>query len=71
VSERVAAAVLREYGKPPEFASFDAPPAPSDGQLLIEVEVAGLNPADVALGEQTYYLPSPPVPYPGSRPSGV
>jgi NADPH2:quinone reductase len=63
VSERVAAAVLREYGKPPEFASFDAPSAPSDGQLLIEVEVAGLNPADVAFGEQTYYLPSPPVPY--------
>jgi NADPH:quinone reductase-like Zn-dependent oxidoreductase len=63
VSERIAAAVLREYGKPPEFASFDAPSAPSDGQLLIEVEVAGLNPADVALGEQTYYLPSPPVPY--------
>lgn len=57
------AAVLREYGKPPEFGSFDAPPAPADGQLLIEVEVAGMNPADVALGERTYYLPSPPVPY--------
>jgi NADPH2:quinone reductase len=63
VNEPVAAAVLREYGKPPEFGSFDGPPAPSDGQLLVEVEVAGLNPVDVALGEQTYYLPSPPVPY--------
>jgi hypothetical protein len=31
VSERIAAAVLREYGKPPEFASFDGPSAPSDG----------------------------------------
>lgn len=63
MSERIAAAVLREYGKPPEFGSFNPPPAPSGGQLLIEVEVAGLNPVDVALGEQTYYLPSPPLPY--------
>jgi NADPH2:quinone reductase len=57
------AAVLREYGQPPEFAAFDAPPAPSDGQLLIDVELAGLNPVDVAFGEQTYFLPSPQLPY--------
>lgn len=57
------AAVLREYGRPPQYGQADAPPAPGDGQLLIDVEVAGLNPADVAFGEQTYYLPSPPVPY--------
>jgi NADPH:quinone reductase len=63
VNARIAAAVLREYRKAPEFGEFDAPPAPSEGQVLLEVEVAGLNPADVAFGEQTYYLPSPPVPY--------
>jgi len=63
VSEQIEAAVLREYGKPPEFSSFQAPPAPSDGQLLVEVEAAGLNPVDVALGEQRYTVPSPPVPY--------
>jgi NADPH2:quinone reductase len=63
VSERIDAAVLRGYGEPPEFAAFDAPPGPADGQVLVEVEVAGLNPVDVALGEQRYHLPSPPVPY--------
>lgn len=54
---------MREYGRPPEFSSFDAPPAPSEGQLLIDVEAAGLNPVDVALGEQRYTVPSPPLPY--------
>lgn len=63
MSDSIPAAVLREYGEPPEFASFDAPPAPGDGQLLIDVEVAGLNPVDVALGEQRYVVPPPPVPY--------
>jgi len=63
VSERIEAAVMRKYGSPPEFASFDAPPPPSDGQLLVQVEVGGLNPVDIALSEQTYYLPSPPLAY--------
>jgi NADPH2:quinone reductase len=54
---------VREYGKPPEFGRFDAPPAPADGQVLIEVEAAGLNPVDIAFGEQNYTIPSPPVPY--------
>jgi NADPH:quinone reductase-like Zn-dependent oxidoreductase len=47
----------------PEFGSFAAPPALADGQVLVEVEVAGLNPVDVALSEQTYVLPPPPLPY--------
>ena len=63
MSERIPAAVVRAYGEPPEFSSFDAPPAPSEGQLLVEVEVAGLNPVDVAFAERTYFLPSPPLPY--------
>jgi len=63
VSEHIEAAVMRKYGTPPEFACFDAPPPPSDGQLLVEVEAGGLNPVDIALSEQTYYLPSPPLPY--------
>jgi NADPH2:quinone reductase len=54
---------MREYGEPPQFGSFAAPPAPSEGQLRLAVEVAGLNPVDVAFGEQTYVLPSPPLPY--------
>jgi NADPH:quinone reductase-like Zn-dependent oxidoreductase len=63
MSEQIPAAVLREYGKPPEFSSFESPPAPGEGQLLIDIEVAGLNPVDVALGEQRYTVPPPPVPY--------
>lgn len=57
------AAVLREVGAAPEAAEFDDPPAPGDGQVLVRVEVAGLNPADLALGSGTYYIPTPPLPY--------
>jgi len=63
VSDTIPAAVLREYGKPPEFSSFEIPAEPGEGQLLIDVEAAGLNPVDVALGERRYTVPSPPVPY--------
>jgi NADPH2:quinone reductase len=42
---------------------FDVPAAPGEGQLLVEVEFAGLNPVDVALGERRYPVPSPPLPY--------
>jgi NADPH:quinone reductase-like Zn-dependent oxidoreductase len=63
VSESITAAVLREYGQPPEYSSAEIPTEPGDGQLLIDVEVAGLNPVDVALGEQRYTVPPPPVPY--------
>ncbi len=63
MSHQIPAAVLTEYGAPPQFSSFDAPPPPDEGQLLVEVEVAGLNPVDVAFGQQRYVVPSPPVPY--------
>ena len=63
MNEQVPAAVLREYGQSPEFSTFDVPPAPGEGQLLVEVEVAGLNPVDVALGDQRYLVPSAPLPY--------
>jgi NADPH2:quinone reductase len=63
MSEQIPAAVLREYGAPPQFSSFDAPGAPGDGQLLVDVEAAGLNPVDIAFGQQRYVVPSPPVPY--------
>lgn len=57
------AAVLREVGAAPEAGEMPDPPAPGDGQVLLRVEVAGLNPADLALGSGTYYIPTPPVPY--------
>ncbi|HWX74841.1 MAG TPA: zinc-binding alcohol dehydrogenase family protein [Solirubrobacteraceae bacterium] len=63
MGERIPAAVMHEYGKPPQFDSFDAPPAPAEGQLLVEVELGGLNPVDIAFSEQRYVVPSPPLPY--------
>jgi NADPH2:quinone reductase len=57
------AAVLREVGSAPVAGEFDDPPAPGDGQVLLAVEAAGLNPADLALASGTYYVPTPPVPY--------
>jgi NADPH2:quinone reductase len=63
VSDPIPAAVLKQYGQPPELDAFAAPPPPSDGQVLVEIEFAGLNPVDVALGDQRYTFPSPPVPY--------
>jgi NADPH:quinone reductase-like Zn-dependent oxidoreductase len=63
VSEQIPAAVLREYGQPPEFTTFNAPPSPSEGQVLVEVEAGGLNPVDIALSEKRYPIPPPPVPY--------
>ena len=38
------AAVLKDYGTTPEFGEFEEPQA--DGQALIDVSVAGLNPVD-------------------------
>ena len=63
MSESSLAAVLVEYGRPPEYTSAEIPPQPGEGQLLIDVEAAGLNPVDVALAEQRYVVPPPPVPY--------
>jgi NADPH:quinone reductase-like Zn-dependent oxidoreductase len=63
MSESSPAAVLVEYGRPPEYTSAEIPAQPGEGQLLIDVEAAGLNPVDVALAEQRYVVPPPPVPY--------
>jgi NADPH2:quinone reductase len=54
------AALLTELGGPPVPAEFERP-EPQAGQQLIEVEAAGLNPADVniALGR----FGKPPLPY--------
>ena len=40
------AAILHEYGVPPEPGEF-RDPEPGDGQEVVEVLAAGLNPVDV------------------------
>jgi NADPH:quinone reductase-like Zn-dependent oxidoreductase len=56
----VRAAVLREYGvpSPGEFEE----PAAADGQAVVEVLVAGLNPVDVAICAGRFYAGKPPLP---------
>src|SRR5215218_2600744 len=40
------AAVLSDYGRPPEAGEFQDP-APADGSVVVEVSVAGINPVDL------------------------
>jgi NADPH:quinone reductase-like Zn-dependent oxidoreductase len=56
----VRAAVLREYGvpSPDEFEE----PAAADGQAVVEVLAAGLNPVDVAICAGRFYAGKPPLP---------
>lgn len=53
------AAVLTEPGTP-TFASFDDP-VPADGQVLVDVRVAGVNPVDVAIAAGVF-VTKPPFP---------
>ncbi|HTU13859.1 MAG TPA: zinc-binding alcohol dehydrogenase family protein [Solirubrobacterales bacterium] len=56
------AAVVTGYGDPPEYRDF-APPEPADGTELLEVELAGLNPVDVAIASGKFDAGAPPLPY--------
>lgn len=57
------AAILRELGAVPEAGEWDEPPAPGDGETLVTVAVAGINPIDVSMASGTFYGGAPPVPY--------
>jgi NADPH:quinone reductase-like Zn-dependent oxidoreductase len=54
------AAVLHECGTP-RFDEFEEPVA-GEGQVVVEVAVAGLNPVDVRRAEGTYFAGKPPLP---------
>jgi NADPH:quinone reductase-like Zn-dependent oxidoreductase len=55
------AAILREYGREPEPGEFDDPQA-GDGQVVVEVQAAGLNPVDLSMASGSFYGGSPPLP---------
>ena len=64
------AAVVREFGVPQ--ADDFAEPHAGDGQAVVEVLAAGLNPVDVAICASRFYAPSPPPPFvPGREGVGL
>lgn len=56
------AAVLRRHGEPPEFGARPVP-RPADGQALIRVTAAPINPLDVLCASGTSYFGPPALPY--------
>jgi NADPH:quinone reductase-like Zn-dependent oxidoreductase len=54
------AAVLREYGVP-DAGEFDEPFA-ADGQAVVEVLAAGVNPVDISIAAGRFYAGRPPLP---------
>jgi NADPH:quinone reductase-like Zn-dependent oxidoreductase len=55
------AAVLHGYGEPPVPGDFDDPVA-GEGQLVVDVLAAGLNPVDLAIASGRFYGPRPSLP---------
>jgi NADPH:quinone reductase-like Zn-dependent oxidoreductase len=55
------AAILREYGKPPEPGQADEPTS-SGEQVVLDVEAGGLNPVDIRMASGNFYGGSPPLP---------
>jgi NADPH2:quinone reductase len=55
------AAVLHEYGATPRYEAFEEPAA-GDGQVVVDVAVAGVNPVDVRKAAGTFISGAPPLP---------
>jgi NADPH2:quinone reductase len=56
------AAIVRELGNLPEVGDF-SDPTPGDGQMLVEVEAAPLNPIDLAVAAGRNPAGHPPLPF--------
>ena len=56
------AAVVRELGQAPEFGQFDEP-VPGDGEVLITVKAAALNPSTKATASGAHYASQKQVPF--------
>jgi NADPH2:quinone reductase len=55
------AAILKWYGAPPEVGDFDEPQA-SNGNAVVDVLAAGLNPVDIRIASGHFYGGSPELP---------
>ena len=60
------AAIVTSYGGTPSVGELELP-APGDGEEVVEVELAGLNPVDVWLASGTYHAGAPALPYIAGR----
>jgi NADPH:quinone reductase-like Zn-dependent oxidoreductase len=58
---RMHAAILHEYGATPRYEAFEEPVA-GEGQVVVEVAVAAVNPVDVRKAAGTYVSGPPPLP---------
>ncbi|MGK2932119.1 MAG: quinone oxidoreductase family protein [Solirubrobacterales bacterium] len=56
------AGVITEYGKPPGYQDCEAPVAADDTELM-EIELAGINPVDIAIASGKFDAGAPPLPY--------
>ena len=56
------AALINEYGQVPEIAEARLPEA-GNGQVPVEVELAGLNPVDIAIASGKFDAGAPELPY--------
>jgi NADPH2:quinone reductase len=57
----VRAAILTAYGQTPEIGDFDDP-TPADGNTVVDVLAAGMNPVDVLKASGHFYGGNPPLP---------
>jgi NADPH:quinone reductase-like Zn-dependent oxidoreductase len=57
------AAVLHEYGATPVYEPDWPEPEAGEGQAVVDVVLAGVNPVDLRRGSGTFYGGSPDVPY--------
>ncbi len=65
------AARITEYGAAPTIADID-PPEPQAGWVSVEVELAGINPVDIAIASGQFDAGAPPLPYtPGLEGIGI
>lgn len=60
------AAFITAYGEPPELREV-APPEAAEDTELVEIELAGINPVDIAIGSGKFDSGAPPLPYVAGR----
>ncbi|MEI7626290.1 MAG: zinc-binding dehydrogenase [Actinomycetota bacterium] len=57
------AAVLHQYATTPVVGDFDDPEEAAQGQVVLEVVAAGMNPVDRSIASGSFYAGSPTLPY--------